>query len=52
MKKSEFIKKFKSLSQEEKRQVKQYHETIYKNAIFSETLSTAEKCLLWIKEAE
>ena len=37
---------------EQKKEVKQFHEDKYKGAIFPDTLETAEKCLMWIKEAE
>lgn len=46
--KQQFIKKYNTLTPEQK----QYHEDKYKTAIFIDTLETAEKCLLWIREAE
>lgn len=52
MTKKEFIKQFLKLSPENKQKVKQYHEDMLKGAIFIETYETAEKCLLWIQEAE
>lgn len=52
MTKQQFIKAFKELSQEDKDKVKQFHEEQLKNAIFIDTFETAEKCLLWIREAE
>ena len=50
--KKEFIKQYKKLTPEQKKEVKQFHEEKYKNAIFEETFNTAEKCLLWIREIE
>lgn len=50
--KQQFIKKYNTLTPEQKQEVKQYHEDKYKTAIFIDTLKTAEKCLLWIREAE
>lgn len=50
--KQQFIKKYNTLTPEQKQEAKQYHEDIYKSAIFPQTLATAEKCLLWIREAE
>jgi hypothetical protein len=52
MTKQQFIKAFKKLSQEDKDKVKQFHEEQLKNAIFIDTFEIAEKCLLWIREAE
>ena len=52
MTKAQFIKKYKTLSEQDKRTVKEYHENQLKNAIFIETYETAEKCLLWIRETE
>lgn len=52
MNKRQFITKYNKLSQEDKNKVKQYHEEMYRNAIFIDTFSIAEKCLLWIREAE
>lgn len=50
--KQQFIKKYNTLTPEQKQEVKQYHEDKNKTAIFIDTLKTAEKCLLWIREAE
>lgn len=50
--KNEFIKQYNMLTPEQKKEVKQFHEDKYKGAIFPDTLETAEKCLMWIKEAE
>lgn len=52
MTKQQFIKKYRTLSEQDKKTVKQYHEDMLKSAIFIETFETAEKCLLWIREAE
>jgi hypothetical protein len=52
MTKHEFITKYKTLSQSDKNKVKQFHEEQLKNAIFIDTYEIAERCLLWIKEAE
>lgn len=52
MTKAQFIKKYKTLSEQDKQTVKQYHEDILKSAIFPATFEIAEKCLLWIREAE
>ena len=50
--KKEFIKQYKQLTEADKKKVKQYHENMLKGAIFEDTFNTAEKCLLWIREAE
>lgn len=50
--KSQFIKQYNKLTETDKKKIKQYHEDIYNSAIFPQTLKTAEKCLLWIREAE
>lgn len=50
--KREFIKEYKKLPSEKKQEVKRYHEVKLKNAIFKDTFEQAEKCLLWIREAE
>ena len=50
--KKEFIKQYKKLTPEQKKEVKQYNEEKYKNAIFEDTFIQAEKCLLWIREAD
>lgn len=50
--KKEFIKQYKKLTPEQKKEVKQFHEEKYKNAIFENTFEQAEKCLLWIREAD
>ena len=52
MKKSEFIKKFLSLGENDRAEIKSAWEDIYKGAIFRESLQEAEKMLLWIREAE
>ena len=52
MTKRQFISKYNKLSEQDKNKVKQFHEEMYKNAIFIDTFSIAEKCLLWIREAE
>ena len=52
MNKKEFIKKYKTLSEQDKRTVKKYHEDMLKNAIFLDTFNIAERTLLWIHELE
>lgn len=52
MTKSQFIKKYISLSQEDKNAVKEYYENVLKTAIFTSTFEVAEKTLLWIREAD
>ena len=51
MTKSEFIKKYRALSDNEKQEIKQYYEELFKGAIFLETLEIAEQRLLWMQEA-
>lgn len=53
--KKEFIKQYKQLPEEEKKQVKRYHEKMKTYEIlsgFEDIVNTAKKCLLWIREAE
>ena len=52
MTKAQFIKKYRTLSKQDKQTVKEYHENMLKNAIFIDTFNIAEKALLWIQEAE
>ena len=51
MSKSEFLKKYRALSENEKQQIKNYYEDLFKGAIFIETLKLAEQRLLWMREA-
>ena len=52
MTKQQFITKYNKLNQTDKDKVKQFHEEQLKNAIFIDTYKIAERCLLWIREAE
>lgn len=52
MTKQQFIKQFKTLTKAEQEQVEQFHNDKLKNAIFVETFETAERALLWIREAK
>ena len=52
MSRTEFIKKYRALSVEDKKLVKAHYIELYKGAIFPETFAEAEQRLLWIKEAE
>lgn len=52
MTKAQFIKQYNKLSDSDKDKVKQFHEDMLKTAIFIDTYETAEKALLWIREAE
>lgn len=52
MGKTEFQRKYKELPSSLRKEVKEYHEKQYKQAIFPETLERAEQILLWIKEVE
>ena len=52
MNKTDFQKEFKKLPVSVRKEVKEYHEQKYKQAIFLDTLERAEEILLWIKEVE
>ena len=52
MTKQQFIKQFKTLSKWKQEQAEQYYTGLLKNAIFQETFETAERTLLWIREAK
>ena len=52
MTKAKFIRKYRKLNAEDRADVKAYWENRYKGAHFIETLDTAERVLLWIREAE
>ena len=52
MTKQQFIKKYNALSEQDKNAVKQYYNDLYNSALFIDTLTIAEKGLLWIMEAE
>lgn len=52
MTKREFMRLYKTLTAAERADVKKYWEDVYMHAIFPETLTDAERRLLWMKEAE
>lgn len=52
MNKTDFQREFKKLPVSVRKEVKEYHEKKYKQAIFLDTLERAEEILLWIKEVE
>lgn len=52
MGKTEFVRKYRKLSEEEKKAVKRNLMERYRQAMFPETLEWAERRLLWIRYAE
>lgn len=52
MSKSEFIRKYRKLTNAEKSALRAYYEDIYKGAVFANTYALAETALLWMREAD